>query len=122
LMKEPRQSQGGGVFAELVGHALVLAGGVEVANQPGLGRLAGTPTFPLLAQDATEQTAGEGRPRDHTEAIGARGGEDLELNRTVEQVVQRLLTDQSHEVAGPGRLLRLRQVPPGEVRRTRVDD
>ena len=62
------------------------------------------------------------RPRDDAEAVVERGGQHLELDGAVDQVVDRLLADQAEEVAPRCGLLGLGDVPAGEVRRADVED
>jgi len=76
--------------------------------------------FLLLAQHAAEQPAVQGRPRDHADAVVPRRGQHLQLDPPRCQVVQRLLAHQPEEVPLTRRLLCLREVPPGEVRRPEV--
>ena len=68
-----------------------------------------------LLQHAAQQAARQRAPRDHAQAVGLAGREHFQFDHAGLQVVQALLADQPHEVAGLGALLRLGDVPAGEV-------
>ncbi len=62
------------------------------------------------------------RPRDQAEAVVLGGRDDLQLDGALQQVVDRLLAGETEEVAGLRALLRLGDVPAGEVAGADVDD
>ena len=74
------------------------------------------------ARHPAEHPAGERAPRDHAEAVAAARRQHFELDRARHQVVQALLAHQPEEVARAGGLVRLRDVPAGEVAAPDVDD
>ena len=63
-----------------------------------------------------------GRPGQDADAIVERGGQHLELDRALHQVVQRLLTREAGEMTAVRRFLGLHEVPAREVRRADVED
>src|SRR5205823_11122957 len=121
--QQPGQRDVGRVVPELGGELLVRLDGLPVLDH-ALARSplqrAGRQTLALLAEYAGELTAVERRPRDDADPVLDRGGDHLELDVPVEQVVDALLGHQPEEVPGRGGRLRLGEVPAGEVRRADV--
>ncbi len=122
--EQPGQPDVSGVLADGGAHLLVRLDLFEVFGE-GAGRppgiAAGGATLLLLAQDAAENTAVQRRPRDHAQPIVPRRGQHLQFGPAVHQVVDRLLGDQTEHVPRARRLLRLCQVPAGEVGRAEVE-
>src|SRR5205823_4613879 len=75
----------------------------------------------LLLEHAAEHAALQRAPRDETEAVRLACGHHLELDRAIDQVVERLLAYEPVEVTRARRLVRLRDVPAGEIRGADVD-
>src|SRR5699024_9202168 len=96
------------ILAELGAERLVGLDPVAVRLQR-LGGPAGRapPGVALLAQDAAEQAAVQWAPRDHADTVVAAGRQQLQLDRALEEVVERLLGDQTEEAAPARGLLRL---------------
>ena len=87
-----------------------------------LGLLARSPALAHLLECATEDPAGQRAVRHDAETVTLAGGQHLELDAPDEQVVLALLGDQTQEVPRPGGLVRLGDVPPGEVAAPHVQD
>jgi hypothetical protein len=115
-VQQPGKRYVGGLFAELVAERFV-------GFEPRLVLLdirlipaeAAATTFAGVCEGPAEHPPSERAPRDQAEAVVAKGGDDLELDRAVGQVVEALLADQAHEVLLACELLGGRDVPAGEV-------
>ncbi len=120
-MQQPRQSDVGRGLAQLVAQGLVGLELLAVLGDPLLGALRGAAALLLLAQDPGQQTALQRAPGDDAHAVGLAGGQDLQLDGALQQVVDALLAGQAREVTGASCLLGLGDVPAREVRRARVE-
>src|SRR4051794_17574708 len=116
LVQQPRQADQGRRGTQHVAEGLVGLDRGAVLLEAALGPLVEAALALLrLTDDAAEQAALQRAPRDHAEPVLLRGGQHLQLDVPDEQVVDGLLADQAEEVAVPGRLLRLSEVPAREV-------
>src|ERR1700733_15320225 len=75
----------------------------------------GAAALVLLLQDAAEHTTVQRTPGNHAQTVGAAGGQDLQLDHAGGEAVFALLAHQPQEPAPRGRLIRLRDVPAGEI-------
>src|SRR5262249_13201571 len=69
-----------------------------------------------------EDPAAQGAPRDEAHAVSLARGQDLELDRALEKVVEALFGDEPEEPARPRGLVPLHDVPRGEVAAPDIED
>ena len=116
LMQQPGQGDVGGVLAQFGAQVFpLLDRGFGLLETPGCHR-ARAAAFLGLAQDAPEHTAGQGRPGNQSDAIGAGGGEYLQLHGPAPQVLQGLLGHEAEHAVTARGLLGLGEMPAREVR------
>src|SRR3954447_1162935 len=121
--QQPGESNAGRLVADLVAQVLVGLHLLAVRLEELLGAtLCPARALALLLEDSAEQAAVQRTPRNDTESVVLRSREHLELDLATGEVVERLLADQSHEVALSCCLLRSGEMPAGEVAAADVED
>src|SRR6056297_2758799 len=122
VVQQPGQRDFGGrmayaaaqVFLALQLRALALDAGGEV--------LLGAPAAVVLLQRAAQEAAGQRAPGQQPHAVVAAGGDDLQLEHAVLEVVDALLAHQSRAAAPRRFLAGGGDVPAGKIARAGVDD
>src|SRR5690606_38670002 len=112
LVQQPGQGELARLVAQL-GRQVLVGGELVPVPRHGLGRAALQPPDPLvlLLDHAAEQAAVQRGPGDDADAVVLGGRDHLELDAALDQVVQRLLADQTQVAAPVRRLLRRGEVP-----------
>ena len=121
VVQKPGQGHGGGRFAQLFAQGLVLfqLGPVIVNFLQGV--LAGTPAAFQFLQGSAQKAAAQGAPRDQSQAVMPAGGDDLQFQHAVVQVVDALFAGETCQTAFGSFLTGGGDVPSREVAGSHVD-